>query len=104
MVYTFGMNEEMQDLIKENIRLTRENNRLLRKLWRAELWSFWSKMIFIAIMVGVPVLVYRYYLADVVQDLWHTYDQLLHGVEQLEQLPARIPVPAILEGLGQRGD
>lgn len=98
------MNEEMQDLIKENIRLTRENNRLLRKLWRAELWSFWSKMFFMAVMVGVPVLIYRYYLADVVQDLWHTYDQVLEGVEQLEQLPARIPVSTILDGLDPRAD
>ncbi len=98
------MNEEMQDLIKENIRLTRENNRLLRKLWRAELWSFWSKMFFMAVMVGVPVLIYRYYLADVVQDLWHTYDQVIEGVEQLEQLPARIPVSSILDGLDPRAD
>lgn len=93
------MDEETQDLIKENIRLTRENNRLLRKLWRAEVLGFWSKMLFIAIMVGVPVLVYRYYLADVVTDLWNTYQGVLRGVEDISQLPDQISLSAVIESL-----
>ncbi|MBP9749375.1 MAG: hypothetical protein KBD21_01445 [Candidatus Pacebacteria bacterium] len=93
--------EEMQDLIKENIRLTRENNRLLRKLWRAELWSFWSKLLITLVMIGVPVLIYRYYLADVMQDLWYSYDQVLQGVEKIEQLPEQLPISAVLESVEQ---
>ncbi|MBP9760409.1 MAG: hypothetical protein KBD24_03550 [Candidatus Pacebacteria bacterium] len=96
------MDEETTDLLKENIRLTRENNRLLHKLWRAEIWRFWSKLLVLIIMIGVPVLVYRYYLADVVEELWHTYQGVLQGVENIRQIPEQVSLSAVLESLEKK--
>lgn len=69
-----------EDLIKEDIRIARDNNRLLRKLWRAQVFNFWSRLVFIAVLIGVPVFVYRVYLSDYVVHFKDAYYQLRENI------------------------
>ena len=91
------MDEETQELVKENIRLTRENNRLLKKLWSAEVMSFWSRLFFIAIMIGLPVLIYKYYLADTVGSIKELY-------KDVQAIPDDFSLSAVLESVKARGN
>jgi predicted acyl esterase len=86
--------QDIEELLHENLRLAEENNRLLHKLWRAEVTSFWSKILFYVILVGVPVFVYQYYLDGYVQQMRSTYDSLRTTAEQVKNLPPIESLPA----------
>jgi hypothetical protein len=97
------VDDQTQELIKENIRLTRENNRLLRKLWRVEVFSFWSKILFIIIMIGVPLLIYQYFLADVLHDTLDTYQSLMSSAEHIQSTAENFSLSSVLGALEQLG-
>ena len=71
---------KLEDLLRENVRLSRDNNRLLRKLWRAQVYNFWSRILFAAILIGVPVYIYRVYLDDYVVQIRDAYYELRENV------------------------
>lgn len=79
----------IKKLLKENLRLTKENNTLLKKIRRAELFRMWMRFIFLLIVLGVPFLVYHYYLKDYLVELQDTYNGLQGGVENLRSIPDR---------------
>jgi hypothetical protein len=103
LVYTISMgvytDDDLDDLMKENLRLTRENNKLLRKLRRAEIIGLWLRILMILIIFGVPFLVYKYYIEDYVLDLGATFTELQDDAAALRELPAKIPVPAAVKQL-----
>lgn len=96
------MSEETDDLIKENIRLTRENNRLVRKLWKAHVWGVWSKVFILACTIGIPVLLYQYYLSDVVAEMMRSYTSFQEEIQKIKELPASISVSTVLNGLEEK--
>ncbi len=71
----------VEDLLKENIRLTRENNRLVRKLWRAHLIGFWWKVLLIAMLIIGPILLYRFWFADYIFEIQSSYQGMLERVK-----------------------
>jgi len=75
--------KKLQDLVKENTRLTRENNRLLKKLWRAHVLSFWSRVLFLVVIVGLPIVAYRYFLADYIAEVRDNVDAVQEKIERL---------------------
>jgi hypothetical protein len=91
-------NEGIEELLQENVRLARENNRLLRKIRRDELIQTWWTVIFYVLVIGVPFIVYRYYLADYVEQIKNTYLEL-RGGSDLQGLPAAL-LSNYLEGRG----
>jgi len=93
------MSQEPEELIRENIRLTKENNRLLKKLWKAEKWGFWSRVIIFAIIIGLPVLVYQYYLSDVLTDLQGVYREIRGAGEGIRGLPDNISLSTVIESI-----
>jgi hypothetical protein len=54
------MDEYIRRLLQENLELSRENNKLLHKMRRAAAWSFFFRVLWIAILIGVPVFLYFY--------------------------------------------
>ena len=97
------MDEERVELMKENIRLTKENNKLLRKLWKAEKWGFWTRILTFAILIGIPVLVYQYYLSDVFTDLQGVYEDILDVGDTVKEIPEQLSVSAVIGSLEERG-
>jgi|GEM_PF-2067046 len=93
-VYT---DEDLEDLLKKNIRLTRENNKLLRKLWHASVFGFWSKVLFTAILIGVPFLLYQYVLVNYVNQARSTYQGFVEKLNQFKELPSSASVSSVIE-------
>ena len=93
------MDQEHEELIRENIRLTKENQKLLKKLWKAEKWGFWSRVIFFAILIGLPVLVYQYYISEVVTDLQGVYQEIRGAGDSIKNLPDNLSLSAVIESI-----
>ena len=54
---------DIEDMVIENQKLLAENNKLLKKINRSNTWAFWLRILWIAILLGAPVLVYYYVIA-----------------------------------------
>jgi hypothetical protein len=87
-----------EDLLRENVRISRDNNRLLRKLWRAQVMNFWSRIVFFAILIGVPVYIYRVYLDDYVIQVQDAYRQLRENVSGIV-VPVEDASSAVLQSI-----
>jgi hypothetical protein len=84
------MDPETKELIKEDLRLSQENNAMLGKLvWHQQV-SRWFGIIKWVIIVGSTVGV-LYYLEPLIGDLWATYQDLLGTVSgiSVSSLPNR---------------
>jgi len=96
------MDPKSEKLLHENARLVKENNKLLKKLWRAEVFGFWSKLLFVAILIGVPVLIYQYYLADVLVDLRTMYEGIQQDIDQVRGLSDSFSLGAVIESMEEK--
>ncbi len=53
-----GEHEEIKKLLEENLVIGKANHALLEKMHRMDVYSFWLKFLWFAIIIGVPILVY----------------------------------------------
>ncbi|MFC1733187.1 hypothetical protein ACFL6I_23050 [candidate division KSB1 bacterium] len=79
------MEESIQELLKKNIELTKENNKLLKKMRRNALLGGLLKLVWIAVIVGVPVYVYFNFLAPVL-------DQVLDAAQTVQDVGGKVEV------------
>ncbi len=63
------MEQDIQELLKKNLELTKENNKLLRKIRRGALLGGLFKIIWIAVIIGVPLYLYINFLAPVLDNV-----------------------------------
>jgi type VI protein secretion system component VasK len=75
--------QSVEDLLKENVRLTRENNRLVRKLWRAHLIGFWSRILLVAVLIIGPILLYRFWFAEYLFEVQNTYQNMMENIRSV---------------------
>tara|TARA_B100001146_G_C16103960_1_gene400645 strand:+ start:704 stop:964 length:261 start_codon:yes stop_codon:yes gene_type:complete len=54
--------EDIEEVMIKNQTLLEENNRLLKKINRSNMWAFWLRLLWIAIILGVPFIIYYYLL------------------------------------------
>ena len=98
--YTIGMEDgskiklrrisessELKRILRRNIKLTKENNQLLKKLQRQNLISLWLKIIWFVILVGLPFIAY-YILEPSFSDFYNLLDSyeiplINNGVDSL---------------------
>ena len=64
----------MQEDIKELLKLTQENNKLLRKMRRSAMIGNVMRIFYWAIIFGGPVVIYYYYLQPYLGQLIDTYN------------------------------
>ncbi|MBI5644806.1 hypothetical protein HY970_01790 [Candidatus Kaiserbacteria bacterium] len=62
--------------LEEIYRLERENNRMLHGMRRRAFWGGIVKMLIYMAALGVPVWIYFAYLAPIMQEMMHTYQQI----------------------------
>ena len=93
------MGPETRNLLEENLRLTKENNRLLRKLKRAQTLGTVFRIIWIAVIVGLPVALYVYLIQPYYEGVQTRFESLqqkidsIPGVEKiLEKIKHQSPV------------
>jgi len=60
-------NLELRKILRQNIKLTKENNLLLRKLQRQNLIFLWLRVVWFAILIGLPFIMY-YALGPILSD------------------------------------
>lgn len=60
------MEPDLRELLKKNLELTKENNKLLRKMRRNAVWGGIFKLIWLAVLIGLPVYVYFQFLEPLV--------------------------------------
>jgi hypothetical protein len=80
------MEYDSQDVIRETMRLTRENNRLLKKIHRASVWGFWFRLLSFLILIGVPIFLYRYYLGDYIDSFLNMYGSAQEELQNLKNI------------------
>lgn len=73
----------LKALLVENQRLLRENNTLLRKMRRSARWAFAFRMLWFAMLLGVPVALYYFLLEPNLQTLERSYSILQMGTEDM---------------------
>lgn len=64
--------------------LTKENNRMLHKMRRAQFWGRVWHFLWILIVLGAPIALYYYFLQPYVEQLLETYGQIQSGAEQVQ--------------------
>ncbi len=80
MQYTEAELAEMRHLLKRNTELLEENNRILKKLHRSAVWSFWFRVIFYVLAIGLPFAMYYYFLEPYLASMTNSYESVLERV------------------------
>lgn len=78
-----SMEQDTRDLLKKNLELTKENNRLLKKMRRNALLGGLMKLVWLAVIIGVPVYVYFNFLAPVL-------DQVLDAAQTVQEVGDKV--------------
>jgi hypothetical protein len=72
----------MDEKIDELLELTRENNKILRKMHRAQLWSGIFRFLYWATIIGTSIGLW-YYFQPTIDNYIRTYQTLLNRVDSL---------------------
>ncbi len=70
------LNTERDELLEEIYELVRENNKMLRAEKRARFFSGLTKLVWMALVIGVPVWLYFNYLAPMLENMQTSIAQL----------------------------
>lgn len=86
------MDDEAKALLRRNLELTRENNKLLKKIRRNGVIANVMRLVWWAIIIGVPVFLYYYVLQPYLDQLSATYQGLSTGVSDAQNTLLNIPI------------
>ena len=75
--------EQIRKLVLENQRLLTENNKLLKKLHRNAVISFWIRLLWILIIVGAPFVFYYYIIEPYFTSLGSSFDTFQEGLQEV---------------------
>jgi len=78
---------EIEELLRVNIKLTRENNRILKKMRRAAVLSFWSRVLFFLCICGALYYMYQHYVRTYMEQVEGMYGSLQEGVDTVKSFP-----------------
>lgn len=78
------MDKEDKNLLRENLKLNRENNRLLKKMRRGMLFSSFFRLLYWLIIIGASLGTY-YYLQPYIDEAKNTYNQIKGGVDTVSE-------------------
>ncbi|MFT5036882.1 MAG: membrane protein insertase Oxa1/YidC/SpoIIIJ [Candidatus Azotimanducaceae bacterium] len=81
---------EMKALLKRNSELIEENNKLLKKLHRNAVWGFWMRIVWYAVLIGLPFALYFYVLEPYFTALGSDYEIFKAGMQELPGLKTLI--------------
>ena len=88
------MNENIEKLIKENLELTKENNKMLRKIRSYQKWQQITRALYILIIIGVTLGAFVY-----LQPIIKQITSIFSGSENTEARSYTIPDLKNLQGL-----
>jgi hypothetical protein len=85
-------NAELKELLVENQRLLAENNVLLHKMRRSALWATAFRLLWFAVIIGMPIALYYLFLEPNITTLeraWGVIESGAQDVTGLRQLLER---------------
>jgi hypothetical protein len=74
---------DIKELILENQRLVAENNVLLKKIHKATVWSFWLRLVWVLILIGVPFVLYYFVIEPYFTTLGSSFDTFRAGLQEV---------------------
>lgn len=77
---------DLRSAIERNTEILEQNNKILRKLHSYEVWSFWTRLIWYALLVGLPFALYYYILAPYFEALGSSYETFSAGIGEIPGL------------------
>ncbi len=86
------MEEETKRLLKENLELSRENNKILRKIRRSAIVGNIMRLFYWAFIIGVPVFLYFQFLEPYLAQLLDVYSGLQSGAENVQEVGEQLPI------------
>jgi len=81
------MDIEIKQLLKKNLELTEQNNRLIKKMRRSAIFGNILMIVWWAVIIGIPVYLYFTFFEPFLVDLQTAYQDLEARVEGLPQIP-----------------
>lgn len=78
--------EEILNLLKENTELVKENNVLLRKMYRNEMISLTLRVLWFALLIGLPFALYFYILEPYFNAFGSNYETFRRGMAEIPGL------------------
>jgi uncharacterized membrane protein (DUF106 family) len=75
--------EQLQELLKENQRLIRENNTLLKSIKRLTHWYIWIKVIWFAVLIGLPLALYYYVAEPYFSRVQTSFQSFQYGLQEI---------------------
>ena len=85
------MDEEFKVLLRKNIELSKENNRLLRKMRRNAIIGNILRIIWWAVIIGLPIYLYFTVFQPYLQELATVYKNIQTEVGEVGSIFNRIP-------------
>ena len=85
------MEDEMKKLLRRNLELTRENNKLLKKIRRNAVVANIMRLVWWAVIIGVPVFLYYYVFQPYIAELGAAYQGVTDGVSGAQDAFLNIP-------------
>jgi hypothetical protein len=82
---------DVEELLRVNVKLTQENNKILRIMRRNSIISFWWRVFFFLVISGGAYYTYTYYVRDYVVQMQNMYTDLQKGVDTVTSLPEKLP-------------
>ncbi len=88
--------KEMLELIRENAELTKQNNILLKKIYRNDMIGLGIRVVWYTVLIGLPFAVYFYLLEPYFNAFGANYDLFRQGIGEipgLKGLETLLPTP-----------
>ena len=80
------IHSEMLELLKENANLSKENNELLRKMYKYDMITFWLRLAWYGILIGLPFAIYFYFLEQYFSAFGSNYELFRQGIGEIPGL------------------
>ncbi len=82
------MDTDLKELVEENLRLTKDNNRMLRSMRRTARISFVWRIIFWAAILGIPTYIYITYIAPMMSSIFPPGTENANPILKMLGLPS----------------
>jgi hypothetical protein len=84
------MDPDTQKMIRETLRLSRENNEMLHKMRGAQKRAAFWRFVKLLISIGLFILAYRF-IMPYVNDLRDSYESARSSLEEIQEVRDRLP-------------
>jgi len=78
--------KKLRELLEQNVDLSKQNNEILKKLYRHSIMGIWFRVIWYAVLIGMPFAVYFYLLEPYFEAFGANYELFRQGLGEIPGL------------------